>query len=387
MYIKNRVVVRIIGKSPERFIIKLKRNSINIYNINKNDNDNIDIEIDYVNFDKILKLKTIYDVSIVKYLGFEKNKRFFLKYYHLILLAIISILMIYFSSGFITDVIIISNDNVMKKKINSILIENDISKYKYKKNYEYLQRIKEIIINKYHNEIEWIEIEKKGTKYIVKYEPRIIKKKNIEKRKSNIVASKNAIVRNVFASSGQVIKNKNDYVNKGDIIISGLIYSNEEIKNIVSASGKVYGEVWYIIKVVYPFNYYEQKKTGKKKTIYSIKFLNNRFDIFNFNPFNDKIIKESVLLKNNIIPFKFVKEKQEEIKIKTSMNVIEEVKINAINLAYERINEKLKDDEYIINHKVIDSKIIDKGIEMKLFFSVCENIGKEEIITDMKEVE
>ena len=49
--------------------------------------------------------------------------------------------------------------------------------------------------------------------------------------------------------------------------------------------------------------------------------------------------------------------------------------------------EKLKDDEYIINHKVIDSKIIDKGIEMKLFFSVCENIGKEEIITDMKEVE
>lgn len=385
--IKNRIIVRIEGKSPEKFLIRLKKNNINIYRIIKNKRNVFDIEIDYFEFKKVLSLKTIYKISVVKYLGLEKNKRLLFKYYHLIIVAIISIVALYLSSNVMTDVIVITNDIDMKNKIISTLNDYSLCKYKYKKGYGYIQNIKEKVMDKYKDEIEWLEIEIKGTKYVVRYEPRIVNNKKVNNKYSHIVASKNAIIRKIFSSSGQVIKTKNEYVNRGDIIISGYVYSGDELKNVVSSSGKVYGEVWYTTKVTYPFNYYEQKKTGRTKNIFSIKFLNNRLDIFNFNPFNDKIINERIILKNSILPFKLVKEKQDEIKIKTSMNVIEEVKINAINLAYERINSRLKDDEYIINYKVLDSKIIDKGIEMKLFFSICENIGKQVLITDMKEVE
>ena len=81
------------------------------------------------------------------------------------------------------------------------------------------------------------------------------------------------------------------------------------------------------------------------------------------------------------------KQHQEEVEIKTGMDAVEGTKINAISLAYDRIKEGLKDDEYIIDYKVLDSKIIAKGVEMKIFFSVCENIGTYVEISEMKEVE
>ena len=86
-------------------------------------------------------------------------------------------------------------------------------------------------------------------------------------------------------------------------------------------------------------------------------------------------------MKNKLLPIKFVYEKQEEVKVKSSMNVVEELRINAISLAYTKIQDSLNKDEYIVDYKVLDSKIIDKGIEMKIFFNVCEQIGEyQEII-------
>ena len=81
--------------------------------------------------------------------------------------------------------------------------------------------------------------------------------RKLEKKKTttdvrNIVAKKDAIVRSVSASSGEIIRKNNDYVKAGDIIISGEIKLNDEVKNKVSAKGRVYGEVWYEIEVESP---------------------------------------------------------------------------------------------------------------------------------------
>lgn len=202
-----------------------------------------------------------------------------------------------------------------------------------------------------------------------------------------MLLQKNAIIRRIQATSGQIIKNKYSYVKKGDIIISGYIYLNDKLIDTTSAKGNVYGEVWYETSVIYPFNYYESKKTGRSKIIYSVKLFNNQYDLFNFKPFNDKIVKEQVILKNNLLPIQLVKQEQEEIIVKTSMNVIEEIEQQAINLAYKKMKDSLQENEYIINYRILDSKVIDKGIKLKIFFSVCENISDYQIIEEKKEVE
>lgn len=385
--INSKVSIYIIGNNPDRFILRLHKKKINIYKINKISKEKVEIIIDYNNFEKVLKLNTIYDIKINNYLGLVKIKKQLFKYYYVIIIAITCIIYIYFLSNMIFNVEIITNDLDMKTRLSSTLKKYDIKKYKLKKNYNYIQKVKNSILEEYHDDIEWVEIECVGTKYIIKYEPKVIKKKEDNKEFRHIIAKKNAIINKIYSSNGQVMKNKYSYVKKGDIIISGYIYLNDKIKSTTSAEGKVYGEVWYITNIVYPFNYYEKKKTGNKKIVYSVKFFDKNIELFNLNKFNDKIVDEYILLKGDIFPIKLVKEKQEEVIIKTSMNSLEETKLKAIDLAYTKMKQGLKNDEYIINYRVLDSKIIDKGVEMKIFFSVCEDIGEYLKIEEMKEVE
>ncbi len=382
---RSKVCIQIDGKSPERMILKAYKQKIDITNIKKISKERIQITIYYADFDKLLKLNTIYNIKIIKYLGLINKKKQILKYYHVLIAIILCIMIIYVLSRLIFSVEIITNDDDMKKRLSQTLNGFDISKYHFQKNYDYIKNVKKSILEKFHDEIEWIEIEKVGTKYVVRYEPRVVKQESSDRDFQHIVAKKNAVIRNIYASEGQIQKNKYAYVKKGDIIISGYIYLNDKLKSTVSAMGKVYGEVWYVTKVIYPFNYYEEKKTGRSKNVYALKIFDKSFEFFNFHPFNDKIIKETVLLKNNVVPISFVKQHQDEVIVTTGMNVVEELKLKAIELAYKKMKETLKKDEYIITHRVLDSKIIASGVEMKIFFSVCEDITDYVKIEEKKE--
>lgn len=383
----SKVCVEIRGKTPERFILRLHKSKIDIIQLNKVNKEQFEIIINYADYEKLLKINTIYEIKIIKYLGMVKTKHQIFKYYHVILSILICIIGIYLLSNLIFQVEVVTNDDDMRNRLLKTLQEYNIKKYQLKKNYRYLQDIKNKILEEYHDEIEWVEIDSLGTKYILRYEPRIVKNDTKENTFRHVIAKKNAVIHSVYSSSGQIIKNKYAYVKKGDIIISGYIYANEKIQETVRADGNVYGEVWYVTKVTYPFNYYEERKTGNSKYVYSVKLFNKTIELFNFKPFNDKIVKEELIIENKLLPIKLVKQFQEEVVITTDMNVVEEMKLKAISLAYDKMNENLKDDEYIISHRVLESKILDKGIEMKIFFSVCENISDYVEIEEMKEVE
>ena len=304
----------------------------------------------------------------------------------MIILFFLCIIFLYFLSNIIFDVQIITTDEDMRKKLTRTLSNYDISKFHFQKKYSYIQNVKEKILEEYHDTIEWVEIDKKGTKYILKFEPRIVKKTTNESEYRSIIAKKNCVVKKIYTSEGQILKDKYSYVKKGDTIVSGYIYLNDEIKATVKATGSVYGEVWYETKVIYPFNYYEEKRTGNIKKVLSFNFFSKKIDVFNLNPFNDKIVLDEYLVRNKILPISFAFQTQEEIIIKSGMNVVEEAKIKALELAYNKMNDGLLDDEYIIDYKVLDSKIIDKGVELRIFFSVLENVGEYQSIPKMKEV-
>ena len=79
---------------------------------------------------------------------------------------------------------------------------------------------------------------------------------------------KDAIIKKIVASNGEIISNVNSYVKKGDIIVSGEIKHNEEIKKLVKAKAKVYGEVWYKVNITIPLTYYEEIYTNNVNTGY-----------------------------------------------------------------------------------------------------------------------
>ena len=237
---------------------------------------------------------------------------------------------------------------------------------------------------KYKDKIEWLEIEKVGVKYVVRVQERSIIDRTKEDGKHNIVSKKSAIIKKINATSGTIVKSINDYVVEGDIIISGEIKLNDEIKNYVNASGTVYGEVWYSTTVEYPFTYKEIKETGKKKNVYSIKFINKYFNIFDFNKYKTSIKNEKILISNNTLPIQFVKLEEKETKVIDDV-LTEELAIDkAYELSVKKMKENLKEGEYIIKSNILKTTIKEDKVILEMFFSVYENITDYRDITIME---
>jgi len=372
--VKSKIKILVRGKNTNRFIFKLYRHRIPLLSIEKKSKDEMSIIIYFQDYEKVLKLNTIYEIGIIEYGGWIREKKRINKNKVFIICLVSAMLFLFALSKMIFNVEIITNDNAMKEKLLDELNEYKISKFHFQKGYKKIEEIKEKILSDYEEEIEWLEIEKIGTSYIVRYEPRIIQKEKEEAKYRHLVAKKNAVILEVLSSRGQVIRRQNDYVRKGDIIVSGYISLYNQIKETVSAKGTVYGEVWYEVEVFYPFGYYEQTKTGKVRNVYSIQFIDKRIELFNFNPFTDKIITERILLQEYAIPIKLSKEYQEEVNTISSIYTLEEASLRAVDLAIIKIENMLKDNEKIIKYRVMEQTIEQNGVTLKVFFSVYEDI-------------
>lgn len=382
----SKVNLKIIGNNKERIIKRLKNNNIEILNLKYIDNGII-VKIYKKDYEKLLGIKTIYEVEIINYNGLFNFKNNLFNNRFVIISILICLIILYFVTNLIFSIDIITNDNNMKLKIEEELNNNGISKYKLKKSYNNLQQIKNNILSKYREEIEWIEIEVIGTKYIVRYEPRIKKNLNNAKKYRHIIASKDSIIKNIYVDSGQIVKSKNTYVKKGDIIVSGYIYLNEGIRDTVRSNGKVYGECWYNVTVTYPFKYYEEVETGNNKNVIVVKLLSKEIEVFNFNKYKNKKVKNNILLKNNILPFELIYQKQKEVNvIKENNNKTETIK-KALEYSKKKLKEKLDTDEYISDYKILNKEVFSDSITLNIFYSVIENITEYQEIEEYSELE
>ena len=369
----SKIKLNVKGKNIERFIKRLKSNNIDLLKIEYIKYNEINIIIYKKDYEKLLELKTIYDVNMVDIYGIIKVREVINIYKYLIVFIAIGIILLIFLSNVIFNVEVIHNDKDLRKFIINELENYDIKKYKFKKNYNEIQTIKNDILNKYQDKIEWLEIEEKGTSYIIRVEPRIIPNNEVSYEKQNVVASKSAVIKKIIAKSGEIVKNLNSYVNKGDVIISGNIYLNEEIKNTIKADGIVYGEVWYNVKVEYPYVYNEIKEKSNYQDVYVLKIFDKEFE-FTFNKFKDKKIEENIILQNNILPIYLVKQKQQELETISLLLTSEEAKDKAIEEAIKKMNEKLDGEEKIIDYKVLNFDIEEDKVMLDVFFTVYEDI-------------
>lgn len=369
----SKIKINVKGKNIERFIKRLKTNNIDLLKIEYIKYNEVNIIIYKKDYEKILDIKSIYDVNITNFYGVIKFKQIFSIYKHIILFIVLGIAILLFLSNIIFHVEIIHNDKDLRNLIINELENYDIKKYKFKKNYTEIQNIKNDILNKYQDKIEWLEIEESGTSYIVRVEPRIIPNNEVNYEKQNIVANKSAIIKKIITKSGEVVKNINSYVNKGDIIISGNIYLNDELKDTIKADGTVYGEVWYNVKVEYPYVYSEIKEKNNFQDVYVLKLFNKEIE-FIFNKFKEKKKEEITILKHNLLPISLVKQHQQEIETISLLLTSEEANDKAITEVIKKMNEKLTGEEKIINYKILNSSVEEDKVIVEVFFTVYEDI-------------
>lgn len=368
--------LEISGKDIKRFIKMLYRLNVYFEEIYFKDGKCY-VKVDKKSYEKIKKIKTSYSIEIVSLYGLKKIESFFKHNIFFIIASIMGIVFIYVLSNILFDIEVVHSDTEIRNLILDELSTYGIEKYGFVKSYDYIQEVKEKILDDNKEKIEWIEIEEIGTKYRIRVEKRIINEIKNEDKFKHIVAKKSGIIMRIVAENGEVVKKINDYVKEGDIIISGNIYKNEEIMDNVSASGDVYAEVWYTVKVEMPISYKEETVTGNSKNVINIKFLNNEINLFDFSPYKDKKIEELTLFSDFFGMFSINYNKEIEINIKDEVNNIISEEF-AVKLAREKMEENLSKEEYIISQKKLKTIINNSTIITEVFFKVYENISSSQ---------
>lgn len=381
LFFKSKIKINIKGRKIERFIKRLADNKINIYNmemINRNEANIVILKSDYL---KVLNIKSIYEFNIVGGTGMIKIRKT-LKLNSLILVfLVIGIIVLQILSRMIFSIEVVHTDKSIRNKMLSELENYGLKIHAFKKNYDEVQKIKEQILTNHKDDIEWLEIENIGTKYIVRLEERKIKNNEESNEKRHVIASKNAIIKKIEAENGEIVKEINSYVNAGDIIISGNITLNEQVKNTVSASGHVYGEVWYKVKVDYPLAYSEKHETGNSQKRLVFNFLNKSYEL-GFKKYKDKNVSSKTLLKHIFLPISLTYDNQRELIVIDEVYTIEQAIKKAEERAYSEINSKLNDKEKILSSKNLKVDVNDSKIELEMFFTVYEDITEYQKIEE-----
>ena len=379
----NYIYVDVSGNNINRFLLNCNKNNISLLSIKYISYKNIVIKIHKKNYNKIKKINKKYKFIIVRELGIDYYKKMIKKYKIFITFFIIGILLLILLSNIVFEVKIIGENNNLNKEISKELEKYNIKKYKIKRSYKEIKRIKEIIKYKFKDNIEWIEIKENGVNYEIYIVERKIKKNKTSNKIYSIVSKKNAVVKDIYTYNGISVVDINSFVNKGDVLISSDIILNDEIKDRKSAKGKVYGECWYKVRIEYPLKYKEKKYTNKKRKTLFFKIGNKYYDLIKYNyydrntilSYNDKISSFNIGIEN-IRQINYINKEY---------NNNEALKI-AKKEARKQLINRLKEDEKILEEKTLKFYSNGSKIIVDIFFSVYEEIGEKRVI-EMGEVD
>ena len=375
----NRYRIKITGKDPKYFLRHLIVKKIKLYNIIE-DHDGISLTVDEVDYAKILKMKTSYNIKIINRFGVAKLRYLFLKYKYILSFLFLTLGLMIILSHFIFFIYVIHSKEEIRELVENDLTEFGISKYRFRVSYAKKEEIRNKILEKEKDKIEWLEIDRIGTRYIVNVEERLIKDNKVDNEVRDIVAKKDAMILNIEAETGEIVRKKYEYVRKGDTIVSGTIKNKEDEVSKVKAEGKVYGEVWYSVTVELPKKYYEEKKTGKTSKALTLRIANKKISV-PFSKDNKSYISEdSPILENNLIPIKLVLETKHEIEIIDKEYNMDNSSSEAIKLATKKLEDRLDEQSMILSKKVLKKTLKNSKIIVEIFFKVRENI------TDYKKI-
>lgn len=384
-FLKSKIKLSIKGKNLERFIRRLHHAGIEILEIDYQSYHEVCMVIYKKDYARVMELKTVYEISVMDASGMIRIRKMFFLNRFFIVAILFGLAILFFLSQMIFKVEIIHTNKELRNFLIKELNNYGIREFRFQKSFQEIENIKEEILNKHKDKIEWLEIENVGIKYVVRVEARKIVDIKKDYQKQNVVSSKSAIIRKVEAKNGVILRNINDYVRAGDVVISGEISLNDTVLNTIKADGKVYGEVWYQTTTEYPFAYYESILTGKKKDVYVIKIFDHEIELFNFSPFEDKKTEDKIIFGHSFLPFRLVKQKQMELRVVEEMNTLEEAISKAEEAAIEKISSQLNDNETIISHKNLKVDIKKSKIVVDTFFTVYEDITSYREIVNTEE--
>ncbi len=385
-YILGYINIEIEGFFIERFINTCISKNILLWNMKREKSSILHANVGIKDFKRIKHIckSTKCKAKISKKAGlpflfnrYRKRKIF------LILLVLILIIII-FSTNFIWNIEIISDGEISKEEIMSVLNDNGLTLGKPKNKLNTKNIIDSIRLQR--SDIAWIGIKLDGTNAIVEVvssskKPDIINQEDY----CNIVSDKEGIITKISAQNGTALVKEGDLVRNGTILIGGWLEGKFTGTRYVHAIGDIEAKVWYSKREKIYLNKEVQEQTGNQEKKYSIRINNFQINLYKklskFEIYDTiSTSKKLKLFSNFYLPFELTTKVNNELEIKQIEYTLEEAKQMGVNSISKELEELIQDSQNIVN-KQINYYENEGYVEVEVIYEVLEKIGtKEKII-------
>ena len=280
-FIKGYVSIRIDGFFCERFINLCVKKGILLWDIKRSGESRIYAKISISDFKRVNEAakKTRSKVTIAKksglpFLMFRYRKR------RLALIGIvIFFVMLTFFKSHVMGIDIRGNERIETDAVEAAL--KDFGVYLGADLRDIDRRL---VQNKMMNRMEdiaWIGVNIRGSRVYIEIKERLDTEENPETDiPCDLIAKRDGIIEELDVREGQSMVKRNEFVEEGDLLVSGAMDSNSMGIRYVHSYGEIYASTNYEKTGEYALTITEKKLTGRQKKKYSIHFGEKSFDLF-----------------------------------------------------------------------------------------------------------
>ncbi|MGM7684466.1 sporulation protein YqfD [Cytobacillus sp. Hm23] len=373
------------GKGIERFINQCIQNDINIWNVKRQGTESVTFFMLLKDVSKVRRVVRTFDCKLffIQKVGLPflmkkvlTNSGFLLG---LLLFFVIMILL----SNIVWQIEIDGAQPQTEHQIYQHLDEMGVKKGKLQFLLEDVDIIQQQLTNNIDS-ITWIGVELRGTTYHFQ----VVEKEEPEEPEQigpqHLVAKKESVITKMFVEEGQAIVEINQHVNKGELLVSGMI-GKEDNTQIVAARGKVYGETWYRATVKTPLSQTIHVLTGNSKSKHLLSFGGITLPFWGFakNDYRNYETYETTKdlhLLNWKLPVSYMKNVIRETETVERVYSEKEAKELAIESARTELQTKLDEDATIKEEKVLHETNENGKLKVEIIYTVIENIAIEKPI-------
>jgi similar to stage IV sporulation protein len=375
------VNVRIEGRGTERFLNDCIREEIAIWNVRRSQKDGLSFFIRLQDVHALRKVvrKNECKCSFERRVGFPflakrswRNSGFVLGI--IAFLAVIFVLsnMIW---GIKIDGASPETEHLIKKELSRIGVKTGQLQFFVENPDDIQQSLTDNI-----QQITWVGVELTGTTYHLK----VVEKNQPKEEKlvspQHIVAEKEAVIAKMFVEQGQPLTTLHQHVNKGQILVSGLIGKEDKQKK-VAAKAEIFGETWYKSTISIPIKTTFHVLTGEDKEKHYLQLGSFKLPVWGFkNPeFTSFEVEDDVRtlhFLNFTLPIAYVKETYREKEEVHREYSVKQAKEAALDRGRKDIEDQLDEEEKVIGEKVLHETNENGKVRLTVLYQVLENIVK-----------
>ncbi len=387
LHIAGAVSIIVTGDRPELFFQHCTSYGIQVWDVVKLNHQSCKgmIGLKDVNYIKKLRKDTNYKIKFIDRKGFPFFIRRYLRKKELILAFILSVLFLFTLSNIIWDVEITGVPKDIEEKIDGQLEQYGIHPGSWIFSIDSPKHIQQQLLHDVP-ELLWVGIDQKGTTFHLEGVEKIVVKEEENPEPRNLIAAKKGIIKKMYVSKGVPKVDVHDYVEKGDLLVSGKMDDGEEaeeeegkkeVKH-VAADGEITALTWYEVKVSVPLKANTEQLTGEQDNKYHLSFGDFKLPIWGFgssdfeNTQQEQEESKLRFLKWEL-PIKIIETNIHEKTYKT----VERTKKEAIEVGIKQAKEQLKlelGEAEILSEKILQQSTENGKVKLNLYMSVEENI-------------